>query len=65
MRRSPRPRKALSDSLHQRLNMYALAASAAGVGALALSQPASAKVICTAANVTIPLFTFVPLDTQP
>ena len=62
MKRSPRPGKTLSDSLHQRLNSYALAASAAGVGALALSQPANAKVIYTAANVTIPLFTFVPLD---
>jgi hypothetical protein len=62
MKRSPRPSKTLSDSLHQRLNSYALAASAAGVGALALSQPASAKVIYTAANVTIPLFTSVPLD---
>jgi hypothetical protein len=62
MKRSPRPGKTLSDSLHQRLNSYALAASAAGVGALALSQPANAKVIYTAANVTIPLRTFVPLD---
>ena len=62
MKRSPRPGKTLSDSLHQRLNSYALAASAAGVGALALSQPANAKVIYTAANVTIPVFTFVPLD---
>jgi len=34
MKRSPRPRNAvkLSDSVHQRLSMYALAASAAGVG---------------------------------
>jgi hypothetical protein len=62
MKRSPRPSKALSDSLQQRLNSYALGASAAGVGALALSQPANAKVIYTAANVTIPLRTFVPLD---
>jgi hypothetical protein len=61
MKRSPRPRKALSDSLQQRLTSYALAASAAGVGALALSQPANAKVIYTAANVTIPRGAF-PLD---
>jgi hypothetical protein len=34
MKRSPRPRKAarISDSVHQQLNMYALAAGAAGVG---------------------------------
>jgi hypothetical protein len=33
MKRSPRPREAvsLSDSVHRQLNMYALAASAAGV----------------------------------
>jgi len=37
----------LSDSLRQHLNMYALAASAAGVGALALAQPAEAKIVFT------------------
>jgi len=35
----------LSESLHQRLNSYALAASAAGVGILALALPAEAKII--------------------
>jgi hypothetical protein len=37
----------LSESLHQRLNAYTLAASAAGVGVLALAQPAEAKIIYT------------------
>ena len=37
----------LSDSVHQRLNMYALAASAAGVGVLAFTQPAEAKIVYT------------------
>ena len=49
MMRSSAPRKSadLSKSLHQQLNMYALAASAAGVGVLALVQPAQAKIIYT------------------
>ena len=49
MKHSARPRKAirLSESARQRLNMYALAASAAGVSALALSQPAAARVVYT------------------
>ena len=39
MKRSSRPRRTveLSKSLHQRLNMYALAAGAAGVSAIALA----------------------------
>ncbi len=36
-----------SDSLHQRLSVYALAASAAGMGVLALTQPAEAKIVYT------------------
>jgi len=37
----PRPRKTanLSESIHQQLSMYALAASAAGVGALCFAKP--------------------------
>jgi hypothetical protein len=56
MKRSPRPGKTaldLSDSTHQRLNMYALAAGAAGVGVLALSATAEAKIVYTPANVPI------------
>jgi hypothetical protein len=37
----------LSDSVHYRLNMYALVAGAAGVGMLALSQPAEGKIVYT------------------
>ena len=49
MTRSPRPRKpsALSRSTHQRLNSYALAASAAGVSVLALARASEAKVVYT------------------
>jgi hypothetical protein len=46
----PAPRKTafrLSDSVHQQLSMYALAASAAGVGMLALAQPSEAKIVYT------------------
>jgi hypothetical protein len=42
----------LSESLHHQLNAYALAASAAGVGVLALTQPVEAKIIYTPANKT-------------
>ncbi len=47
---APRTPFKLSDSLHRRLEMYALAASAAGVGVLALAQPAEAKVVYTPAH---------------
>jgi hypothetical protein len=49
MTRTPRPRKpsTLSRSTHQRLNSYALAASAAGVSVLALAKASEAKVIYT------------------
>jgi len=52
MRRSPQPRRLakLSDSIRRQLGMYALAASAAGVGVLALSQPSEAKIVYTPAN---------------
>jgi hypothetical protein len=43
----------LSDSILQQLNMYALVASAAGVGLLALAQPAESKIVYTPANVQI------------
>ncbi len=53
MKRSSRPRKTadLSESVHKQLNMYALAAGAAGVGVLALAQPSEAKIVYTPANV--------------
>jgi len=45
----------LSDSLQHQLNMYALAASAAGVGMLALAAPAEAKIVYTPAHIRIKL----------
>ena len=44
----PRTPSSLSDGVHRQLNMYALAATAAGVGLLA--HPADAKVIYTPAH---------------
>jgi hypothetical protein len=56
MQRSSGPRKiaALPDSIHHQLSMYALAASAAGVGMLALAPPAAAKIVYTPAHVIVP-----------
>ena len=50
MKRSPRIRQTsvnLSESISRQLNMYAIAASAAGVGILALAQPAYARIVYT------------------
>ena len=43
----------LSTSLSHNLNMYALAASAAGVGVLALASPAEGKIVYTPAHKSI------------
>jgi hypothetical protein len=43
----------LRQSVHHDLTVYALAASAAGVGALALAQPAAAEIIYTSEHQTI------------
>jgi len=43
----------LSSSLERGLKMYALAAGAAGVGVLALAQPAEGKIVYTPADVKI------------
>jgi hypothetical protein len=50
-----RPRKpaSLSQSVHHRLNMYALAASATGVSLLALAPPSEAEIIYTKAHVVL------------
>jgi hypothetical protein len=52
MKHSSGPRKTadLSVSIHQQLNMYALAAGAAGVGVLALPQLVEAKIVYTPAH---------------
>jgi hypothetical protein len=62
MKRTARVPSQLSESLHRRLNAYALAASAAGVGMLALTQPAEARVVYTKIHQRIPTNTFYPLD---
>jgi hypothetical protein len=55
MKRSSGPRKTvnLSESVHQQLNMYAIAAGAAGVSVLALAQPVEAKIVYTPKNVAV------------
>jgi len=50
----PRTPSRISDSLHRQLNSYALAASAAGVSLLALTQPAEARIVYTSTHVVIP-----------
>jgi len=50
MKPSARVPSQLSESLHRRLSAYALAASAAGVGVLALTQSAEAKIVYTPAH---------------
>ena len=55
MKHSPRSPKTLnlSESISRHLDMYALAASAAGVGVIALAQPAEGKIVFTPADVPI------------
>jgi hypothetical protein len=64
MKRSAESRRTtnLSDSLHQRLNAYALAAGAAGMGVLACTQPATAKIVYTKAHRVIGLHSSYNLD---
>jgi len=52
----------LSDAVHQQLNAYALAASAAGVTLLALSQPSDAKIVYTPVHKIIGKNTSYQLD---
>src|SRR5579863_3143684 len=54
MKRTSRKPSKLSNSLQLHLNAYALAASAAGVGVLALTQPAEARIIFTPAHEVLP-----------
>jgi hypothetical protein len=56
MKRSSRTRKTsvdLSESISRQLNVYALAASSAGVGMLALAQGAEAKIVYTPISAAI------------
>ena len=51
--RAPRTPRILSDWIHHQLNLYTLAATAAGIGMLALARPAEAKVIYTKTHLVI------------
>jgi hypothetical protein len=65
MKRPSRPARtpaSLSDSTNRKLNMYALAASAAGVGVLACTQPAEAKIVYTPTWVEIAPNSKIGLD---
>lgn len=56
MKPSPRPARVpfrFSDSLHHPLNLYTLAAGAAGVSLLALAEPCAGKVVYTKAHQAI------------
>jgi hypothetical protein len=53
MKRSRRATSNLPNSIHQRLNMYALAATAGGVGMLVATPAAQAKIVYTKAHVVI------------
>jgi hypothetical protein len=63
-RRSAKPKSAVrfSDEFEKRLSAYAACAVAAGVGLVATTKSADAKVVYTPANINIPLSQPVPLD---
>src|SRR5271170_5851327 len=63
-KRSSGPRKTAKfpELLHHQLNMYALAASAAGVGMLFNPTTAEGKIVYTPANVALRNGTSFPLD---
>jgi hypothetical protein len=68
MARSSRPARTpakVSDSINAHLNLYALAAGAAGVGMLALAPPVHAKIAYTPADVNFSRYLPVPLDLKP
>jgi hypothetical protein len=62
MRRSSGPRRTanLSESVNRHLNMYALAAGAAGVSMLALAQPAEGKIVYRSTYVKISHYGIFP-----
>lgn len=64
MKLTPRARTKtdLADSTHQRLNMYALAAGAAGVSLLSFAQPSEAEIIYTSAHITLGPTTYLDLN---
>src|SRR5580693_1341335 len=64
VRRSGKPRSAVifGHEFEKRLSAYASAAVAAGVGLLALTKSADAKIVYTPAHIPIPTNSTVPLD---
>jgi len=65
MKLSSRPSRTpsqVSDSLHRQLNMYALAASAAGVGVLVNPPAAEGKIVYTPAHVQLQVNKPYPID---
>jgi hypothetical protein len=58
----PRPVAKLRGALEQRLTAYAMAASASGIGLLAWSQPAAARIVYTKANQQLQGGVPLPLD---
>lgn len=58
----PRTPSRLSETVHRRLNLYALAASAAGVGLLAQTTPAEAKIVYTKTHQVIGYYGICDLD---
>jgi hypothetical protein len=64
MKRSSRPRSTatLSRPVQHQLNLYALSATAAGVGLLALAQPAEAKIVYTPTHQVIRYGNWANLD---
>jgi hypothetical protein len=62
MKRPARIPSQLSPSIHNLLSMYTLAASAAGVGVLALVQPTEAKIVYTPTHKTIKVHQHYNLD---
>jgi len=59
---STQTRQQLSPSLVHRLNLYALAASAAGVASLAIAEPAEARIVYTPAHIRILVNRLTELD---
>jgi hypothetical protein len=62
MKRPARVSSQFSEPLHRQLNAYALAATAAGVGLLALAQPAEARIVYTRADEYIEPGAKIPLN---
>jgi hypothetical protein len=60
--KSPRSKQQLSESILAHMNAYALAAGAAGVTIMAMTQPADAEIIVTQAHGNIPINKYVSID---